>query len=472
MSNPYTSRGPLHDARLFHGRTHDLNEIGSYLSGNQSVSIVGPRKIGKTSLLLHLMRAETMAAFQIGEENLFVYIDCQALSSGRYDELIIHFCAEIASALRARDMEPEPALKDAVSKPTRSAFEGALRRLNQRGLRVVLMLDEFEQLTLNPQVDVNFYNALRSAAGRLRLVFLTASARPLIELTYSDRSQKILSSPFFNIFAQVFLGLLSETEARNLIRAPMEAGGIMVSAQLVEFIYELVGGHPLALQIACFHAWGGPDDLHRIERLTTQELDAHFHYYWHNLSPAERDALRQVPEADSRANNDPGLRVVFRSLIQKCLLVQARGSYRYPSKAWAEFVSAHLHDAATTPPAEPPAQSASGGTHKSKEHIGQDVQEEAAPPTGFETMGHVLRRVIRESLPEAIGGLTAQALGPALAAIVLGLAGLIKYFDVLVGAARSIDAHFGPAWPVLATLGTLVLGIAIIRIALRRKRGK
>jgi hypothetical protein len=128
------------------------------------------------------------------------------------------------------------------------------------------MLDEFEQLTMNPHVDVGFYNALRSAAGRLRLVFLTASAQPLIELTYFDSSKKILSSPFFNIFAQLYLGLLSESEARELIRAPIEAAGIKVNSRLEDFIYELVGGHPLALQIACFHAWDNPEDLPEIER--------------------------------------------------------------------------------------------------------------------------------------------------------------------------------------------------------------
>ena len=65
MNNPYTSRGPLQDARMFFGRANDLNEIGAYLHGNQSVSIVAPRKIGKTSLMLHLMRPETIAALRV-----------------------------------------------------------------------------------------------------------------------------------------------------------------------------------------------------------------------------------------------------------------------------------------------------------------------------------------------------------------------------------------------------------------------
>jgi nucleoside phosphorylase len=326
---------------MFFGRANDLNEIGAYLHGNQSVSIVAPRKIGKTSLMLHLMRPKTMAALGIGKGNLFTYVDCQALSASRQDEIFASFCIEIAAVLHTRGLEPEPSLKAAVSTPTWSAFEFALRKLGQRGLRVVLMLDEFEQLTMNPHVDVGFYNALRSAAGRLRLVFLTASAQPLIELTYFDSSKKILSSPFFNIFAQLYLGLLSETEARELIRTPMESAGTDVSSQLQDFIYQLVGGHPLALQIACFHAWESPEDLPKIEMQTIQELEAHFQYYWHNLSPFEQDVLRHPAEAGLQEGGNPSLAVVLSGLTRKCLLVRSGGSYSHPSKAWAEFVSAH-----------------------------------------------------------------------------------------------------------------------------------
>jgi hypothetical protein len=464
MNNPYTSRGPLHDPKMFFGRMHDLNEVGAFLCNNQSVSIIGPRKIGKTSLLLHLMRTETMEALRIGKENLYVYNDCQAISSGEQNNILAHFCTEIATALHTYGLEPEPALKAAVSDPTRLSFESALRKLNQRGLRVALILDEFEQLTMNPFVDVNFYNALRSAAGRLRLVFITASSRPLIELTYSERSQKILSSPFFNIFAPLFLGLLSETDARNLIRIPMEAAGIDVRPQLESFIYELAGGHPLALQIACYHAWESPDDLSQIELQTTQELEAHFQYYWHNLSSLERNVLRQPAEASLREAHDPAIRIIFRSLVQKCLLMQMHDSYNYPSKAWAEFVLAQLHDPVTISPTETPVEVRTGDSIEQNGLV-EEHQKQVFHRNGWQTMKRTIRGIIRESLPETIGGL--------IVAVVLGLVGLIySQFPQLIEIAKSIYARIGLTWLVLAILGFLAVGITVTRVTLRRKRGK
>ena len=49
MNNPYVSRGPVREPAMFYNREHELNEIAAFLRGNQSISIVGPRKIGKTS---------------------------------------------------------------------------------------------------------------------------------------------------------------------------------------------------------------------------------------------------------------------------------------------------------------------------------------------------------------------------------------------------------------------------------------
>ncbi len=348
MDNPYIFRGPVHDPGMFFGRTHELNEIAAFLRGNQSISIVGPRKIGKTSLLFHLMRPEVWPDLGLGEDILFAYLDCEVLGEGEHEEILAQFAEEITAALDERDLPPEPALERAIDQPSRLSFEGAIRKLNRRGLRVVLVLDEFERLSTNASLDVNFFNALRSAAGRYKLAFLTGSARPLIQLTYSGKSQEILSSPFFNIFAPLFLGLFPEEEARQLIREPTER---FFPPATENFIYDLVGGHPLALQVACFHAFDDPNDTAEFERRITLELAPHFQYYWHNLTPDEQRTLRQLSSAAARASSDTTLRGVLRDLVQKCLLVSDDGAYRYPSRAWENFLSSSFVASTSPPPA-------------------------------------------------------------------------------------------------------------------------
>jgi len=339
MENPYIFRGPVHDPKMFFGRTHELNGIAAFLRGNQSISIVGPRKIGKTSLLFHLLRPETWPDLGLRTDILFAYLDCEVLGEGGHEEILALFAEEIAATLDARDLPPEPALEKAVDKPSRLSFEAAIRKLNQRNLRVVLILDEFERLSTNEALNVNFFNALRSAAGRYQLAFLTASARPLIQLTYSGRSQEILSSPFFNIFAPLFLSFLPEDEARQLIREPAQAAGTPLPPATEDFVYSLVGGHPLGLQVACFHAFDTPETLAEIKEQTIRDLSPHFQYYWHNLTPDEQSTLHQLTSAATRAPNDTTLRGILRDLVQKCLVLANGEAYRYPSQAWANFVT-------------------------------------------------------------------------------------------------------------------------------------
>jgi hypothetical protein len=339
MNNPYVSRGPIHNPEMFFGREHELNEIAAFLRGNQSVSIVGPRKIGKTSLLFHLMRKESRTKLGLDDNFLFVYIDCEVLGEGSHDEIFGQFAVEISEGLAENNLPSEPALEEVIAKPGRLALERAIRKLNQRNLRVIILLDEFERLSTNPSLDVNFFNALRSAAGRYQLAYITASARPLIHLTYSGKSQEILSSPFFNIFAPLYLGLLSKEEAIQLIHKPSQAAGLTFSSELEEFLYNLAGGHPLALQVACFHAMSHFNNPDEIERHTLDELAGHFEYYWHNLTLAEQATLRKVDEVSARASTDTTLRGILRDLVQKCMLVMVEQIYKYPSRAWANFVT-------------------------------------------------------------------------------------------------------------------------------------
>ena len=79
LENPFFHRGPIRDRRYFFGRTAETRRALQMLRKGQCVSIVGPRRIGKTSLLFHLRDPEVQRRYKLGTEYLFVYIDCQGL---------------------------------------------------------------------------------------------------------------------------------------------------------------------------------------------------------------------------------------------------------------------------------------------------------------------------------------------------------------------------------------------------------
>jgi AAA+ ATPase superfamily predicted ATPase len=53
MQNPFICRGKIEAPNLFWGRSEEIRDIKTRLATMQSVSIVGERRIGKSSLLYH-----------------------------------------------------------------------------------------------------------------------------------------------------------------------------------------------------------------------------------------------------------------------------------------------------------------------------------------------------------------------------------------------------------------------------------
>lgn len=337
--NPYEPCGPVRTADMFFGRKNELAEIADFLRGDQSVSLVGPSKIGKTSLLFHLMRPAFAEELGLGPGRLVCYLDCQGLGEESPPGVFRKIAAGLIAELELRGLPEQAELRKACNSPSRLAFESAIRVLNRRGLRIVIILDEFEQLGANSRLDVQFFNALRSMAGRFQLSYLTASVRPLIALTYSGRSREIHSSPFFNIFATLTLGLLPEADARDLIRTPARRSGRPFPPDLEISLFQLGGGHPLILQTACFHAWEHPEDRSGMEERITGEMQPYFEYIWRELTEAEKRILLRADGAPVPSSPSGSEAAVLRGLEQKCLLLPSHGKYTYPAQVWANFLA-------------------------------------------------------------------------------------------------------------------------------------
>ena len=80
IENPYVQRNAIREPDYFFGRTQETREILNYLARGQSVSIVGPRRIGKTSLLLHLSRSLEKIKTDPAAKHSFVFLNCERSS--------------------------------------------------------------------------------------------------------------------------------------------------------------------------------------------------------------------------------------------------------------------------------------------------------------------------------------------------------------------------------------------------------
>jgi hypothetical protein len=171
------------------------------------------------------------------------------------------------------------------------------------------------------------------------VAYVTASKALIQAMTYAHADT--LSSPFFNTFAHLHLGLFSDDDAHGLIEQLTAKAGVPLPSELSDSIVGLAGPHPLLLQIAAFHAvelwgddgWQASGDTEWRRRFIA-EAEPHFEYYWRNLTDGERYTLAALP----LTQEDEARREAIRQLEQACLIRRTDQGYTHLSPAFENFV--------------------------------------------------------------------------------------------------------------------------------------
>jgi class 3 adenylate cyclase len=228
--NPFIWRAGITNAEDFFDREREQRTIRDYLRGRQNCQLVGPRRIGKTSLLLHVERHAT----EWEQSAQVAYMDLQ-------DPRCYTLRGWLAYAARQFGWTPAPT--------SLVEFAEATEKTLADGRHPVLCLDEFEHLTKrHEEFTHDFFIMLRSC-GQRGLSIVTSSQHPLHELT--DTSDP--TSPFYNTFPLLRLGPFSPNDASDFLNL-YRPGVPPFKPEERTAILDFAKGHPLDLQIACFHA--------------------------------------------------------------------------------------------------------------------------------------------------------------------------------------------------------------------------
>jgi hypothetical protein len=286
--NPFYHRGPVSDPEFFFGRKRELSFVFDLLRKGQSVAVSGPRRIGKTSLLMHLRNPSVASAHACPPEEVdFLLLDGGTLDGLGEDDFYGAIDRSLGGGSAAVSYSE-------FLEHIRSGFSGGRRSL-------VILLDEFELVAANPRFGSALFNRLRGLAAQYPVRFVTASKNPLWKL--SRTNPETLSSPFFNFFAPVTLGLLEEDEAREMLARLSAKAGRPFAERALAPILSLSGAHPLFLQVAGYRAFEAageageipPEALPQIRRQMLADLEPHLQYYWNELEEEDRYGLAALP---------------------------------------------------------------------------------------------------------------------------------------------------------------------------------
>src|SRR5258706_11362312 len=149
-NNPYLNRVMIKRHEDFFGRRHETKRIYARLNATPpgSVSIVGDRKIGKSSLLNYVyMRQQRQEYLELPEKMIMVFLDLQEEKNMSMESFVRVMLGITNYELRGRLDVSDCAL-------SLDGVKTMVERLEGAGLRLAILLDEFDIVTTNKNFDL------------------------------------------------------------------------------------------------------------------------------------------------------------------------------------------------------------------------------------------------------------------------------------------------------------------------------
>jgi hypothetical protein len=326
--SPYQTDGPA--ITTFYGRQRELKKVLG--TNNRSFSIVGARKIGKSSLL---------ARIKTEYEEIGVYSILMDLESPANPD---H-----TSFLQRMELELNRLFNTAIHfGDSIEEFTCAMKNLPRGGRRLVIILDEIDGLLLyDKRQDFRLFRTFRSLFQEGCCQFILSGFEVL------QNVKRGIDSPFYNFCEEIPLGPLEKKYALDLITEPMANIGISYENPADrELILQYTALHPNLVQFFCKHLIEKMDEndesnrkrlIRRtdIEDLYNYEFDNYvldeFYMFYTDLSDLERLMVVLLLESGWVAE-DISIKEVNRGLTGYGIILDERRIYKTLQKLVLRFI--------------------------------------------------------------------------------------------------------------------------------------
>jgi hypothetical protein len=312
---------PVRDPADFIGHAGLIRRIYSRIAADrpQSVAVIGGKRSGKTSLLACIADdAGRIRSLPEGERFVFLRMGA-AREAYRDPDSFLGAMIELLS-------EPEGNAANRYDQLRRK-----IHALHEAGRRVIVFLDDFQFITTNASFPLEFFSFLRSMANNYNLAYVTTS---ILELQKLCAVKDVQESPFFNIFTNLHLGMLSSEDARALF-----ARVTGFSAGLTEKVAFWCGGSPFLLKKAGARLLSEKDpdclDTPALERILFPIAEPHFEEIM-ALLPAE--AYKPLLAVSKGRGPEPSSAHYLDPLLKQGFLTETDGKMSCSSPAFSLFL--------------------------------------------------------------------------------------------------------------------------------------
>jgi AAA+ ATPase superfamily predicted ATPase len=356
--NPFTFGNPIKDPARFIGREAEIRQILNRLltSAHESTSIIGERRIGKTSLLSYLSNQEVATRLGLTPDRFcLIYVDFQGLTDITPQRFWQRVLKKMARSVCDESLVPTIQEISKLDQFDLFDLEDLFEAINDKGLTTILFMDEFEYVTQNPNFKGDFFGGLRALAIHHGVALVPATRRELVDLCHSE---EIKGSPFFNIFANVVLRPFARLEVDEMICKYIKDAEFSCSPEEQELIWKLGGGYPFFVQMAGHYLVEGKLQNLNGEALTKfaatsfdQQAEAHFTYLWSHCSESEKITLlivltlgmqkqskKTIPTAENLARLRPRAPQDLVALGKRGLFTEREGIYALFSPVFENWI--------------------------------------------------------------------------------------------------------------------------------------
>lgn len=300
LVNPYIAGNPVGGSEAFVGRADILRTVLRVLKnpGENGLVLYGQRRIGKTSVLLELMR-------RLPQEGPYqpIYFDLQDKAALPLTTVLRELMQRVASATSI----PVPMItNEALPEQFQTTFLSTVLQQLPSETSLVLLLDEFDVLD-NPgegQAGAAFFPYLRNLLTfnpRLQFVFVIG------------RRPEDLSSLTLSIFKGIKaerVSLLTMPDTVALMQLSVQNGSLHWAEDAIAQVCALTGGHPFLTQQLCQELWetAWQDESDEPPLITLAAVEAAIdptlrsatnalEWLWDGLRPAQRIVAAALAEA-------------------------------------------------------------------------------------------------------------------------------------------------------------------------------
>ncbi|MBI3224367.1 MAG: hypothetical protein HYZ39_04830 [Mycolicibacterium cosmeticum] len=253
---------PIKDPSGFFGRKAEYDRMISAIERGQSVGVFGLRKTGKTSLLNYVIGRRQESGRSV------VKIDISGLSGA--DDFKRRTVEGAVKAVRDSDSRPLPRLRTltATGEPKggadslRSYWLRDVESITEHCGRLEIFIDEIDQ-AYPPRSYLGIEEATQILIALTQLRGMIQSADPDsgIVLVCAGTDPALFERPLlstgadnllYKVVRLMFLSPMSREEMAEMVRDLARRMGIRIrDHQVVDFLYDEYGGHPLLSRKAC-----------------------------------------------------------------------------------------------------------------------------------------------------------------------------------------------------------------------------